>query len=192
MASHSKGPPATSHGPVDWTAEERVEIEEIARRYPERRAALLPVLWMAQQKWGWLSPDVLRRVALTMDLPPSDVLSVASFYTMLKKQPTGRYVLQVCHTLPCALRGANRIVDYIAAKLQIDPATGHSPDGLFKLERVECLASCGSAPMMQIDEHFYELLTEKGIDLIVDGLRSGRPLPTPRPEADQWTWNRES
>jgi NADH-quinone oxidoreductase E subunit len=192
MGSHSKGVPAPDHGPVDWSAEDKVKIDEIFQRYPERRAGLLPVLWLAQQKWGWLSESVIRRVGLTMGLPPSDVLAVASFYTMFKKEPTGRYVLQVCHTLSCALRGADQIVSYLEGKLQIDPHTGHSPDGMFKLERVECLASCGSAPMMQVDEHFYELLTPQKIDEILDGFKSGRPLPTPRPEADQWTWNRVS
>jgi len=192
MGSHSKGVPAQDHGPVDWTAEDKVKIDDIIQRYPQRRAALLPVLWLAQQKWGWLSESVIRRVAATLDLSPSDVLGVATFYTMFKKEPTGRYVLQVCHTLPCALRGADKIVAYLESKLHIDPDTGHSPDGMFKLERVECLASCGSAPMMQVDEHFYELLTPQKIDEILDGFKSGRPLPTPRPEADQWTWNRVS
>jgi NADH-quinone oxidoreductase subunit E len=176
------------HGSVDWSPEDLARIEEIISRYPEKRAAMLPLLWLAQEKWGWLSADVIRRVAKTMGVPPSDVFGVATFYTMFKKAPTGKYLVQVCHTLPCALRGADAIVEHLQKTLQVDEH-GQSADGLFTLERVECLASCGSAPMMQINEHFYELLTPQRCDQVIEAMRAGAPLPTPRPEASEWTWN---
>lgn len=176
-----------SRGPVDWSAEQKAQIEEILGRYPTKQAAVMPLLWMAQDTWDWLDFDVMRLVARTLELPPSQVQAVASFYTMFKKAPTGRYLLQVCHTLSCALLGADRIVDHLEDTLQVD-AYGNSKDGLFTVMRVECLASCGSAPMMQVNEHFYERLTPAIVDQIIDGLRSGRQPPGLRPEVDQWTF----
>ena len=192
MASHgSSAPAATPHGPVDWTEQERADIEAIAARFPTRRSAILHVLWMAQAKWGWLSTDVLRRVGDTVGLPPSEVLAVASFYTMFKKQPTGTYLIQVCHTLSCALRGADQMVAHLEKILGVKCGET-SADGKFTLMRVECLASCGSAPMMQVNEDFYEFLTEAKLDEIITAFKTGKPLPTPRPEVDQWHWTAPS
>ncbi|MCB9764420.1 MAG: NAD(P)H-dependent oxidoreductase subunit E [Alphaproteobacteria bacterium] len=174
-------------GPLEWTDQDRAQIEQIRGRYPTSRAAIMPVLWHAQRKFGWLSFDVMRLVAETLGLHPSEVLEVASFYTMFKKEPTGRYLIQVCHTLSCALNGADRVVEYITQKLDIGE-DGHSACGRFTLMRVECLAACGSAPMMQINDDFYELLTEAKLDQILDGLSNDKPLPLPRPEVDQWTY----
>jgi NADH-quinone oxidoreductase E subunit len=178
---------ATIEGPIVWDEAERGQIEEIVGRYPTRRSAMLPVLWMAQKKWGWLNFDVMRQVADVLEQPPSEVYAVASFYTMLKKAPTGQYLLQVCHTLPCAMRGADALVALLEDKLGI--ACGETTeDGLFTLMRVECLASCGTAPMMQVNDDFFELLDETRVDAILDGIRAGSPLSTPRPEVDQWAW----
>ncbi len=174
------------HGDIAWTVTEQAEIARIVARYPEERAATLPLLWMGQQKWGWLSYDVLRLVARTLHLPPSHVLSVATFYTMFKKEPTGTYLIQVCHTLSCELMGSERIIDRIQDKLGIQPGET-TADGKFTLMRVECLASCGSGPMAQINEHFYELLTDERIDAILDDLANGGSV-TLQPEADRWTY----
>lgn len=174
-------------GPVAWSDADQAELATIQARYPTQRAAVMPVLWHAQRKWGWLHPEVMRLVAQTLNLKPSEVLEVASFYTMFKKEPTGRYLIQVCHTLSCALAGSDRIIRYMQDKLQLD-AHGNSPDGRFTLMRVECLAACGSGPMMQINDDFYELLTEAKIDEIFEALRADKPLPLPRPEVDQWTY----
>lgn len=180
-------PPEQGHGPVSWTEDELTEIAELMTHYPTRRSALLPILWMAQRKWDWLSFDVMRLVAQTVELPPSEVYSVATFYTMLKKQPTGTYLIQVCHTLSCQLSGAEQIITHIKDKLGIKEGET-TPDGLFTLMRVECLASCGSAPMLQIDDDFHEQLTPESVDAILDGLAAGNPLPVPRPEVDKWTF----
>ena len=180
-------PTDKGHGPVSWTAEEQATVQELFGRYPTKRAAILPILWMAQRKWSWLSYDVIALVASTVELPKSEVLAVASFYTMLKKQPTGKYTIQVCHTLSCALRGADPIVHHLEKALGIGVGET-TADGMFTLQRVECLASCGSAPMMQIDDDFYELLTPAKVDEILAAFKSQKPLSTPRPEADEWHW----
>lgn len=180
-------PAAASRGPREWSEAQHAEIAAILTRYPTKRAAVMSVLWLAQDAWDWLDFDVIRLVARTLDLPPSHVHSVATFYTMFKKAPTGRYLLQVCHTLSCALVGADAIVNHLERVLQCD-AHGNSPDGLFTVMRVECLASCGSAPMMQVNEHFYERLTPAVVDEIIAELRSGRTPPGLRREVDEWTF----
>lgn len=179
--------PPPSRGPREWPAEKLDEVQDILSRYPTRKAAVMPLLWLAQDLWGWLDLDVMRLVARTIDVPPSHVHAVASFYTMFKKAPTGKYLIQVCHTLSCALVGADRIVEHLERTLEVDEH-GNSRDGLFTVMRVECLASCGSAPMMQVNEHYYERLTPQVVDQIIAGLRSGKPLALPRPEVDQWTF----
>ncbi len=184
-------PTDKGHGPVAWPAEDQAELEALYGRYPTKRSAILPVFWIAQRRWGWLSYDVLGLIATTLQLPKSEVLAVASFYSMLKKQPTGKYTIQVCHTLSCALKGADAIVQHLERVLGIG-AGETTADGMFTLQRVECLASCGSAPMMQIDDDFYELLTAEKVDEILAGLRAAKPLPTPRPEADEWHWTVQS
>lgn len=189
MHTHAPAFKAEIKGPIVWTDAEKAEIEQIAAQYPQRRAALLPVLWKAQRKFGWLSLDVIRLVATTMSLPPSDVLAVASFYTMFKREPTGRYLIQVCHTLSCQLGGSEAVVAHLKKALHITEGET-TPDGMFTLMRVECLASCGSAPMMQINDDFYERLTPAKIDALLDGLKRGQSVP--RPEVDEWCWTNPS
>ena len=191
MSTPSCPSDATIDVPIVWTESESSEIEAIVARYPTRRSAMLPVLWKAQDKFGWLNFDVMRLVAESLEQPPSEVYAVASFYTMLKQAPTGEHLIQVCHTLPCALRGADKLVSMLEEKLGIQCGET-TEDGKFSLMRVECLASCGSAPMMQVNEDFYELLNEERVDAILNGLQSDSPLPTPRPEADEWQWTIES
>jgi NADH-quinone oxidoreductase subunit E len=144
----------------------KAKINELKGKYPDPKSALLPALEIAQQENGWLSEEVMREVGQAMDLPPTEVASVASFYTMLYTQPVGEHVIQVCTNLSCSLLGAEHLVDYISRKLGIEVGqTTH--DGKFTLLTVECLGSCGTAPMMQIDETYYENLTEEKIDRIL-------------------------
>jgi NADH-quinone oxidoreductase E subunit len=186
MSSHAAPIPA-SRGPVEWPADLLPQVQDILSRYPTKQSAVMPLLWLAQDTWDWLDLDVMRLVARTIEVPPSQVHAVASFYTMFKKSPTGKYLIQICQTLSCALVGAEAIVEHLNRVLEVD-AHGNSKDGLFTILRVECLASCGSAPMMQINEHFYERLTPATCDQIIAGLRSGKPLALPRPEVDKWTF----
>lgn len=142
------------------------KYRDLLTRYPQRQAALLPTLWLAQQEFGWLSEEALAYVADLMELPAARVAGVASFYTMYYKQPVGKYHLQVCRTLSCALRGSNDITGCIEKHLGIKVGET-TADGKFTLSEVECLASCGTAPMLQLNEDYVENLTvESTIELL--------------------------
>jgi len=144
----------------------RAQIRQLMQRYPQPRSALLPALDIAQREAGYLSPQVLREVAVLMDLPPVEVASVASFYTMLYRRPVGKHVIQVCTNISCSLMGAEHIVNVLRKKLGIEVGET-TPDGRFTLLTVECLGSCGTAPMMQVDDTYYENLTEERLDAIL-------------------------
>lgn len=154
----------------EFTAAEKEKIKEIITRYPDARAATLPALWIAQKRHGWVSPEVCNAVAEELGVTPAHVLGVATFYTMYNKKQAGKYLIQVCRTLSCQLMGAQKVYSYISKKLGIGEGET-TKDGKFTLMQVECLASCGTAPMMQINEDYYENLTEDKIDQILDGLK---------------------
>jgi len=143
------------------------EYRELLQRYPQRRAALLPTLWLAQREFGWLSLPVMRYVAELMELPLAWVTSTASFYTMYWKEPKGRWHLQVCRTLPCALRGAEEIQTTLERKLGIRSGE-RTADGRFSLELVECLAACGRGPALQVNntEYHENLTVERALALV--------------------------
>ena len=143
------------------------EYRDILARYPQRRAALMPTLWLAQREFGWLSLPVMEYVAELMELPVAWVTSTASFYTMYWKEPKGRWHIQLCRNLPCALRGARRIQDAVESRLCIRDGERTS-DGRFSLEEVECLASCGTAPVLQLNnaEYHENLDVERTLTLL--------------------------
>jgi NADH-quinone oxidoreductase E subunit len=130
------------------------EYRDVLARYPTRRAALMPTLWIAQREFGWLSPPVQAYVAELMELPLAWVTSVVSFYTMYWTKPPGRWHLQLCRNLPCALRGAGELRRLIQDTLGIRNGE-KTADGRFSFEEVECLASCGTAPVLQINNGAY-------------------------------------
>ena len=136
------------------------EYREILGRYPTRRAALMPTLWLAQREFGWLSTPAQEYVAGLMELPLAWVTSVASFYTMYWKEPPGRWHLQLCRNLPCALRGAGELRTLIQDTLGLRHGE-KTADGKFSFEEVECLASCGTAPVLQINNGAYH----EGLDV---------------------------
>jgi NADH-quinone oxidoreductase E subunit len=146
------------------------EFNAIIARYPKKEAAMLPVLYLAQREFGHIGPDAIDCVAKLMGQTPARVHGVVSFYTMFHVKPIGRHHIQVCRTLSCALRGAEMVTASIQRKLGIDPGQT-TPDGRFTLSEVECLASCGTAPMMQVNDDFYENLTEGKIGEILDSLK---------------------
>ena len=131
---------------VEFSPETLKKFEETVRRYPKKEAAMLPVLYLAQQEFGYLGPEAIDYVAKLMDQSPARVHGVVSFYTMLNMKPIGRHHIQVCRTLSCALGGAEKITDFIRKKLDIDLGQT-TADGRFTLSEVECLASCGTAPI---------------------------------------------
>jgi NADH-quinone oxidoreductase subunit E len=148
----------------------RRRIPTIIARYPQKRAALLPLLWMAQEAQGYVSEDAMREIAVLLDLTPPQVFETVTFYSMYNLRPIGRFHIQVCRSLMCALVGTENLLSWIHAKLGL--ITGETtPDRMFTLHQVECLASCGTGPMMQINDDYYERLTQAKVDRILDDLR---------------------
>lgn len=130
---------------------------------------MLPALHVAQEDQGHLSPEVITEVADCFEVSPGDVESVASFYTMFHKRPVGKYLLQVCTNVSCSLMGAQHILDRISDKLGIKEGET-TPDGKFTLATVECLGTCGTAPVMQVNEKFHENLTAEKVDELLESL----------------------
>jgi NADH-quinone oxidoreductase E subunit len=155
--------------PAQFSPAAKAKFDEIVTRYPIKRAAIMPTLWLAQEEFGWLSTEVLEYVAELLELSPAFVASVASFYTMYYKRPMGRHHVQVCTNLSCALVGADRIVDCLRDRLGIDVGET-SADGKFSLSVVECLASCGTAPMLQVNDDYVENLTPERVLELIDRL----------------------
>jgi NADH-quinone oxidoreductase subunit E len=148
------------------------EYQRILRRYPVKRAAIMPVLWLAQKEFGHLSAEVQQCVADLMGFPLAWVSGVASFYTMYYKKPIGRYHLQVCTNVSCMLRGSDDILQVIEERLKVGLGET-TKDGKFSLDEVECLASCGTAPMMQVNEDFHENLTPESTRELIERLARG-------------------
>ena len=148
------------------TAENVEKIEEIKKRYPTKKAALLPVLWIAQEQDGWISEETMKEVASILDLPFGHVLGAVSFYSMFHRKPVGKFHLQVCTNISCQLLGAEKLVDYLCGRCGVKLGET-SRDGKYTLSEVECLGSCGTAPMMQINDEYHENLTRERIDHIL-------------------------
>jgi NADH-quinone oxidoreductase E subunit len=155
--------------PVEFSPAAKAKFDTYLTRYPIKRAAIMPTLWLAQEEFGWLSTDVMAYVAELLELPPAFVASVASFYTMYYKRPMGRLHVQVCTNLSCALRGADEIVGCLRDHLGIGVGET-TADGRVSLSEAECLGSCGTAPMMQINDDYWENLTPERTLEIVDRL----------------------
>jgi NADH-quinone oxidoreductase subunit E len=146
------------------------EIEQILSRYPVRRSALIPLLYLAQQDEGFVSETAMKEIARLLQLTPPQVYETATFYTMLNLKPVGKFHLQVCKSLMCGLAGSDTVIGWVKSKLGIRPGET-TADELFTLSVVECLAACGTAPMMQINEDYYERLTEETFDRILADLK---------------------
>ncbi|MGB5809146.1 MAG: NADH-quinone oxidoreductase subunit NuoE [Polyangiales bacterium] len=149
------------------TPEREQQVDDILTRYPERRAALLPVLWLCQRQHGWISPEVVQYVAGRLDLSTAIVRGVVTFYTMFFDEPVGENVIWVCRTLSCDLRGGKAIQEHLENRLGCS-AGETTADGKFTLLKAECLAACGQAPMVQINDYYYENLDAAALDRIVD------------------------
>lgn len=167
---------------VIFTPELITKFNEIVSRYPEgkQKSALLPILHLVQAEYGWVSVPAMDKVAEYLDLKPIEVYEVATFYTMFFLKPSGKYVLEVCRTGPCCLVGAERIMKHIEQKLGVKEGVT-TEDGLFSWRGVECLAACGTAPVLQIGPEytFYENLTEAKVDELIDSLKlttAGSPV----------------
>jgi NADH-quinone oxidoreductase E subunit len=149
-------------------------IRELFPRYPDKRSVMLAALRIAQEEQGYVTEEAMGEIAVLLEQTPVQVYETATFYTLFSLQPLGKHVIQVCRTLSCALVGADGLVRYLEQTLGIK-AGETTPDGLFSLKTVECLAACGAGPMMQINDDYYEYLTREKIDRILADLkRDGR------------------
>jgi NADH-quinone oxidoreductase E subunit len=160
---------------IKFTEENLKKVEDIKSRYPETKAALMPVLWLAQEQFGWLSNDVMRYVGNVLNVPYEHVYGVVYFYTMYNRKPVGKNHIQVCTNISCMLRGGYDVLDYIAQKLNIK-AGDTTEDNIFTLSEAECLGSCGTAPMMQINDYYEENLSKERIDKIISELSNKKQV----------------
>jgi NADH-quinone oxidoreductase subunit E len=155
------------------------EISELQKRYGAPMASLLPVLWRIQEKRGWIDNESMETAAAVCNVPKSHVEGVVRFYTMFFDKPMGRFHVQVCTNVSCMLCGGEKLFDQVRAKLGIENH-GRTEDGTFSLEEVECMGACGGAPMMAVNEIFYEKLTFEEAAKIIDDVRATGQLPKPK------------
>lgn len=162
--------------PFQFTEENRREFDKLIGRYPVKEAAMLPTLHLAQKQEGYISPAVMRYVAELLEVSLMKVKDVVTFYPMFFEEPVGKYVIRVCHTLPCALRDCKVVLGHLKTKLNTDVAAetdlakGTTSDGKFTLMKVECLASCDVAPVIMINDDLHKNLTPEKVDEILDSL----------------------
>ena len=147
----------------------QTEVDDILSRYPVKRSALLPLLNLVQREEGYVSEPAMRDIAKVLDLTPPQVFETVTFYTMFNLKPIGKFHLQVCKSLMCALVGSDNVVAWISKKLNITAGQTTS-DKNFTLSVVECLGSCGTGPMMQVNDDYYEQLTEEKVGRVLDDL----------------------
>lgn len=154
-----------------FSPENETKFEHLRTRYPSLRALMLPVLWMVQEQEGWISPEAMEYLAQKLSITPTEVYSVASFYTMFHFKPIGTHHIQVCKTLSCMLGGSESILAYLQKTLGITCGQT-TPDGRFTLTQVECLGACGGAPCVCIDTTYYEKVSEATLSALLEELRS--------------------
>jgi len=145
-------------------------IADLKEKFPHKRSAILPAMHVVLEEVGFYNRDILKQVAELLDLSEMEVAETVSFYTYFPKEGVGKYHIQVCTNLSCMLLGAEELVHYLEEKLKIK-AGETTPDGLFTLSMVECLGSCGTAPVMQINQTYYENLTKAKVDQIIEKLK---------------------
>ena len=143
------------------------ELEQLRQKYPNSRAALLPALYIAQREFGWLSPDAYEAVSDFLGVPKAIARGVGTFYAMYKHKPAGRNIVQLCTNVSCMILGAERLADFLKNKYGLEPG-GTTPDGRFSLVIMECIGACGTAPAMLVNDDFYESLTERYIEEILE------------------------
>ncbi len=152
------------------SADRERQLDTIVTRYPTKMAACLAALHLCQEQNGYINDDVMGYVARRLDVSPAHVKGVVTFYTLYNQRPVGKHQVWVCRTLPCALRGSGEILAHCEKRLGIH-AGETTPDGAITLRTAECLASCGTAPMMQVDKEYFENLSFEKVDEILDRLR---------------------
>jgi NADH-quinone oxidoreductase E subunit len=156
-----------------YTPENRARFEEIVKRYPadRRRSAVLPALYLAQSQQGYITANAIRHVAGLLGITRADVEDVVSYYTMFYTRPVGKFVINVCRTLSCAVNGAERVTEELCAKLRIKPGETDAT-GTFTLMETECLGACDRAPVVMVNDSWHENQTPETVDTLLDGLRT--------------------
>jgi NADH-quinone oxidoreductase subunit E len=154
---------------AEFPPEAVARIEKILTRYPTKQAALLPVLWVAQETWGWISREAAEEVARILEVSPAHVDGVLTFYTMFNLRPVGTNLLQVCTSISCHLAGAGRLLERCKKRFGVD-LEETTPDGKFTLVEVECIAGCDRAPSMMVNDTYYEPMDEEKLDALLDKL----------------------
>lgn len=149
-------------------------VQELKKKYPNSRSAIMPALYVAQEVFGYLNDEAIQWVATQMELPPVQVMEVASFYTMYYKKPVGKYHFQICRTLSCAICGMCQLTKLLHKKFGINPGEV-SADGMWSYEEVECLGSCGTAPMCQINDIYFEKLDTQKLEEIISKIQKEKP-----------------
>ena len=155
--------------PAEFPPEALSRIDRILSRYPTKQAALLPVLWVAQETWGWISREAAEEVARILELSPAHVSGVLTFYTMYNLEPVGRHLLQFCTSISCHIAGAGGLLDHCRRRLGIDLGQTTS-DGRFTMVEVECIAGCDRAPSMMIDDTYHEPMDPSRLDALLESL----------------------
>ena len=150
--------------------EELLKIENIKRKYPDSKAALMPVLYLFQEKYGFISVDSIKEISQLLNISEADIKGVVSFYEMFHEKPKGKYIVQVCTNISCMLCNSENILKAVEKKLGIKCGET-TKDNLFTLEEVECLGSCGTAPVISINNRYYENMTEEKINSLFDNLK---------------------
>ena len=155
-----------------FTEETKKRIDELVSRYPNRKAALIPALWVAQEVYeGWLPEEAMQEVADHLRLSRAEVEGVASYYTMFNKEPVGRHHIEIGHTISCMILGADELIHYCERKLGIS-AGETTEDGMFTLGRAECLGACANAPTVQVGPKYYEDMDREKMDRLIEELRA--------------------
>ena len=155
--------------PFALTPDRERRFQELLPRYPTKMAAALPLLHLCQEQAGYISDEAIEFVSKRLDLSPAHVKGVVTFYTLYNQKPVGKHQVWVCRTLPCALRGAYDVIEHCEKRLGIRCGET-TTDGKVTLRTAECLASCGTAPMMQVDKDYHENLTRDRVDKILTKL----------------------
>lgn len=155
---------------VEFSENAKKELEKIMGRYPNRQAALLPALYLAQREFGYLSDEAIICLSRAMDIPKARIFGVATFYTMFNRKPVGKYLIQVCANISCAMVGASGLFEYLSEKLGIKEGET-TKDAKFTLVKVECLGACAEAPMMQINDDYHGNLTKEKVNKILAELK---------------------
>lgn len=155
------------------SAENLQRARQLIGLYPQSRSALIPMLHIAQEQDGWLTPDGMAHVAELLDIDPAEVYGTASFYDMFFTHPVGRHLVSVCTNLACLLNGADELLEHAEARLGVAPG-GTTADGEFTLEEVECIAFCGAAPCLAVNWRFFGNIGNDDFDRLVDDLAAGR------------------